>query len=423
MRSQRLSARVVIRAAAMFGLVTFITATDTFSQPAQVVVGGLQTPVAFARHPGDPAVWYVAQQNGVIWVIRNGVRVPAPFANLSGLISTGGERGLLGLAFPANYATTGWFFVYYTAGGASPHPAGSSVVSRFTRSAANPDVAEGTSRLDLQWTTALRYILMRDQNTSNHNGGCLAFGPDGYLYVSVGDSGGGGDPLNSAQDRLSLRGKILRIDVNVLPSNATGITIPPDNPFLDGVPVTAWPEVWAFGLRNPWKFSFDNPALGGTGAMLIGDVGQNAREEIDFQPAGQGGRNYGWANREGAIPFDPARPVAYQPLVPPIHDYDRNSGASVTGGYVYRGSRRPSERGRYFFADFISGRVWSFLLSGGTASNLVEHTAALGGFSLLGNVSGFGEDASGELYILNYTAGTIVAIHPLTAPANPRVVR
>ncbi len=415
MPAQRNTARVVIRAATIFVLLNFTTATtDAVAQPAQVIVTGLEGPVAFARNPWDPAVWYVAQQNGVIWTIRNGVRVSTPFLNLSGSISFGGERGLLGLAFAPDFLTSGRFYVNFT------NPQGHTVVARFLRSDANWDLADPASRKDLVWSTGLPRI---ERTAGNHNGGCLAFGPDGYLYVAVGDSGGGGDPANAAQNPAELRGKILRIDVNVPLTHPNGFVVPGDNPFVDDVPVDALPEIWAFGLRNPWKMSFDNPALGGTGALLIGDVGQHAREEVDFEPAGQGGRNYGWANREGLIPFDPARPVAFQPLISPIHDYDRSSGASVTGGYVYRGSRRPAERGRYFFADFISGRVWSFLISGGAATNLVEHTAALGGFDVLGNVSGFGEDAAGELYILNYTAGTIVALHPLTSPANLRVIR
>jgi hypothetical protein len=204
-------------------------------------------------------------------------------------------------------------------------------------------------------------------------------------------------------------------------NHANGFVVPPDNPFVDDIPVDALPEIWAFGLRNPWKISFDNPTLGGTGALLIGDVGQGAREEIDFEPVGQGGRNYGWARQEGAADFDPVRPIAFGPLTGPIHDYGRASGASVTGGYVYRGSRQPSRRGRYYFADFISGRVWSFIISGGAAQNLFEHTGEFGGPGVLGNISGFGEDAAGELYILNYTAGTIVAIH-LTIPTGLRVV-
>jgi len=413
--------RAAVRTMTLCALVTVLTAAPAVAQPGTVVISGLQAPVAFARHPSDPTVSYVAQQNGVIWVIRGGIRQPTPFLDLAGTIVAGGERGLLGLAFPPDYATTRRFYVSFTASAATGYPEGSTVVRRYRRSLANPDVADAISWLDLRWSTGLRYI---EQPFANHNGGCIAFGPDGYLYVARGDGGAGGDPDNRAQTANVLLGKILRINVGVPDSNADGFVVPADNPFLDGDPVTAAPEIWSFGLRNPWKFTFDNPALGGTGAMLIGDVGQNVREEVNYEPAGAGGRNYGWALREGLIPYpSPPGPAAYTPLTDPIHDYDRNSGASITGGYVYRGSRMPSARGRYYFADFISGRVWSFFLSGGVPVGIVEHTAELGGSSVLGNISGFGEDAAGELYILNYTAGTIVAIHPLSSPANLRVIR
>ncbi|MGH9312284.1 MAG: PQQ-dependent sugar dehydrogenase [Vicinamibacterales bacterium] len=385
------------------------------------VVTGLEQPVAFAPHPGDPTVWFVAQQNGVIWIVRSGVLQSTPFLNLAAsglnLITGGGERGLLGLAFPPDYGSTGRFYVNYTAGGSSPQPVGSSVVSRFRRSAANPDVADSASRFDLRWSTGLRHVV---RTAGNHNGGCLAFGPDGYLYVSLGDSGGGGDPANSAQDPNDLRGKILRINVNVADADPDGFDIPADNPFVDGSPIAALPEIWSFGLRNPWKFTFDDPALGGTGGMLIGDVGQNAFEEIDFEPAGRGGRNYGWSLREGAHDYADPTPTsaAYLPLTDPVYDYGRSLGASVSGGYVYRGSRLFNFSGRYFFADFVLGRVWSFNLvinpttGEGSAQNVVEHTAELGGSNVLGNISGFGVDAAGELYILNYSTGTIVRIDP-----------
>lgn len=395
---------------------TFVVALHfalTMNAHAQVVVSGLEQPVAFAQHPGDPAVWFVAQQNGIVWLLRNRVRQPTPFLDLRGGIGFGGENGLLGLAFPPDYAASGRFYVNFT------NQQGHTVVARFQRSNVNGDVADPSTRKDMVWSTGLPFI---SRNQPNHKGGCLAFGPDGHLYVASGDSGSGGDPQNAAQNPGDLRGKILRIDVSSVALNhPNGFVVPPDNPFVDDIPVDALPEIWAFGLRNPWKISFDNPTLGGTGALLIGDVGQGAREEIDFEPVGQGGRNYGWARQEGAADFDPVRPIAFGPLTGPIHDYGRASGASVTGGYVYRGSRQPSRRGRYYFADFISGRVWSFIISGGAAQNLFEHTGEFGGPGVLGNISGFGEDAAGELYILNYTAGTIVAIH-LTIPTGLRVV-
>ena len=201
------------------------------------------------------------------------------------------------------------------------------------------------------------------QPFANHNGGHLAFGPDGFLYVGIGDGGSGDDPLNTAQRPDTLLGKLLRINVLVGDQDPEGYVVPGDNPFVDGVPIPALPEIWAFGLRNPWKFSFDDPALGGTGAMLIGDVGQNAYEEVDYQPPAAGGRNYGWRVFEGAHPYIASPGPAYLPLVGPIAEYDHTVGHSITGGFVYRGySLGAAYRGRYFYADFVTARVWSIAL-------------------------------------------------------------
>jgi glucose/arabinose dehydrogenase len=268
------------------------------------------------------------------------------------------------------------------------------------------------------------------QEFSNHNGGNIAFGPDGYLYVGIGDGGGGNDPHHRAQNPGDLAGKMLRIAVPG--SGGLPYGIPPDNPFVGRAGYR--PEIWSFGLRNPWRWSFDNPALGGTGAMVIGDVGQGAREEIDYEPAGRGGRNYGWRNREGAHDNVTSLPPATTPLTDPIHEYDRSIGTTVTGGYVYRGRALGSAfQGRYFFGDFVSGRIWSVALSVGSggeaqASNLTEHTAELGGPI---PVSSFGVDASGELFIANYNSGVILRLAgpalpaplPPPTPGRPRVIR
>ena len=227
---------------------------------------------------------------------------------------------------------------------------------------------------------------------------------------------------------------MLRIDVSVADGHPTGYQVPSDNPFVHGVPVAALPEIWAFGLRNPWRYSFDNPARGGTGALVIGDVGQNRWEEIDYEPAARGGRNYGWRNREGGHDNVTSRAVAYLPLTEPIYEYDHTAGQSITGGFVYRGSvLPPAYRGRYFFADFIQGRVWSIALaidpgSGeASATNLLEHTAELSGSVPLGNISSFGVDGDGELYVVSYSEGRILKmIGPPAAPAPPtglRVIR
>ena len=261
------------------------------------------------------------------------------------------------------------------------------------------------------------------QPFSNHNGGHLAFGPDGYLYIGLGDGGSGNDPDHRAQNPNELLGKMLRIDVNVPDADPFGYRIPPDNPFLGGNP--ARDEIWAFGLRNPWRYSFDDVARGGTGALVIADVGQNKFEEINYEPRGAGGRNYGWRNREGAHDNVTSRPLAYQPATDPIFDYGRSDGISITGGFVYRGTRLGAAyRGRYFFADY-SGRVWSLALTvdaigEAQASDRREHTAELGGSAVLGTISSFGVDADGELYLVSHSGGRIVRITaPLTVPSVP----
>ena len=254
------------------------------------------------------------------------------------------------------------------------------------------------------------------------------FGPDGYLYVGLGDGGSGDDPAHRAQNPSELLGKMLRIDVNVPETHASGYQIPPDNPFVTG-PIAARPEIWAFGLRNPWRYSFDDPTRGGTGALVIGDVGQNRFEEIDYEPPRRGGRNYGWRNREGAHDNVTSRPPAFTPLTEPIFDYDHSAGVSITGGFVYRGGRLGAAyQGRYFFADF-GGRVWSIRLtldSSGEAraSDLMEHTAELGGPGQLGQISSFGVDSDGELYIVSYSLGRILKITgPAAAPPTPNTLR
>lgn len=380
----------------------------------RLIASGLSLPVDFVQDPSDPSVQYIVEQGGRIRVLKSGALQAADLLNLSGQISTGGERGLLGLAFPPDYATRGRFFVNFT------NPQGHTVIARYQRSA-NPLVAVASSRFDLAWG-GLRYIT---QPFSNHNGGHLAFGPDGYLYIGMGDGGSGNDPQNNAQNPETRLGKFLRIDIRVPDDNPAGYRIPPGNPFA----ASGLPEIWSFGLRNPWKFSFDDPALGGTGALIIADVGQNAWEEIDYEPAGEGGRNYGWRNFEGTHPRVQTLPPAYLPLTDPVFEYDHTVGSSITGGYVYRGAALgTARRRRYFFADFVSGRVWSIALtidgSGeATASDRIEHTAELGG-ATLGNISSLGLDAEGELYILSYSLGTVQKIvSTLQPPRNLRIVR
>jgi glucose/arabinose dehydrogenase len=383
---------------------------------------GFTSPLAIVQDPADRAVQFVVEQGGRIRVVRDGVVSDTDFLDLRGAIISGGEQGLLGLAFPPD-ASSPRVFVNFT------DRSGNTVVARFRRSAGNRLVADPASRFDLRWSTGLAFIR---QPFANHNGGNLAFGPDGFLYIGMGDGGSGDDPDHRAQNPDELLGKMLRIDVSVADSHPTGFDVPPDNPFAN-TPATRR-EIWDFGVRNPWRYTFDDPSRGGTGALVIGDVGQNTTEEIDYEPRGRGGRNYGWRNREGAHDYITSRPPAFTPLVDPIFEYDHTVGASITGGYVYRGTGLGSNyQGRYFFADFIRGRVWSIALAvdrvtgEARASGLLEHTSELGGTDQLGNVSSFGTDADGELFVVSYSRGIVFKLAgPLTAPPtplNPRIVR
>ena len=373
-------------------------------------VSGLSLPVAFVQDPSDPSIQFVVEQAGRIRVIRAGALQPAPFLDLTASVLSGGERGLLGLAFPPDHATSRRFYVNFTR-----QPDGHTVVARFRR--IDAVTADPSSRFDLVWSTGLGHI---PQPYANHNGGCLVFGPDGYLYVALGDGGSANDPENYAQRTDQLLGKLLRIDVNVPDAHPQGYLVPPGNA---GLPR---PEIWSLGWRNPWKFSFDDPARGGTGAMIVGDVGQNAWEEIDYEPAGRSGRNYGWRVYEGRH-GNVTSPPPSSPVTFPIFEYSHAEGRSVTGGYVYRGASMPEFRGRYFFADFITARVWSLGLvvdpatGEATAGNLIEHTADLGGSSALGNISAFGVDAAGELYLVSYSTGRILRL--LKMPLPPRNLR
>ena len=326
------------------------------------------------------------------------------------------------MALAPDYASSGRLFVNFT------NPAGHTVIARFQRSS-NPLVADPSTRFDLRWNgpSGPAYIA---QPFANHNGGCLAFGPDGFLYIGMGDGGDGNDPGNRAQNPSELLGKMLRVDVNVPDGDAIGYRVPSNNPFVSGSPIAARTEIWAFGLRNPWRFSFDDPARGGTGALVIGDVGQNAWEEVDYEPANRGGRNYGWRLREGNHDHVTSAPPAYQPLYGAIHEYDRATGQSITGGYVYRGTALPNYRGRYFFADYVRGRVWSIGLAidgngEATANTLTEHTAALSQLGAIGNVSSFGVDADGELLIVSYSRGALLKLVGTgpTTPTGLRIVR
>lgn len=406
-----------------FSIVTLVAAvllsplTAAAQLRAQVVLTGLSQPLALVPDPLFAGVSYLVEQGGLVKVVQNGQVLAQPFADLRSAISSGGERGLLGMAF-APQSSTGRVLFNFT------NPAGHTVIARFQRTFATPFQVDPASRVDLRWPGGERFIR---QPFANHNGGQLTFGPDGYLYIALGDGGSGNDPENHAQNPASLLGKMLRIDVAVADGDVVGYRIPSDNPFVDGQPIAALGEIWSFGLRNPWRWSFDDLGVGATGARIIADVGQGAREEVNYEPFGGGGRNYGWRLREGrlATPGVPPTTPAFTPLIEPIHEYDHSVGRSITGGFVYRGTALPAQyRGRYFFADFVTSRVWSLGLNiassrEATAANLVEHTAELGGG--LGGVASFGRDLSGELYLLTFTGRVLKLVADAGATLPPPV--
>lgn len=343
---------------------------------------GLTTPTVIANC-GDSRL-FVGQKNGYIIVVNSsGTKLSPPFLNIDNLVgSTGNEQGLLGLCFHPNYASNGYFYVYYTDNN------GNTKVSRFTRDATNPNLANAGSE-----TTIFSLV----QPFANHNGGCIQFGPDGYLYIGLGDGGGSNDPNGNGQNMQTLLGKMIRIDVN----NGLPYTIPPSNPYVNHV--SNLKEIWASGLRNPWRWSFDRL----TGDMWIGEVGQGTWEEVDFQPAGIGGRNYGWRCYEGNHPFNTAGCAAQSSYVSPVSEYQHSStnGCSITGGYVYRGGKYSKLFGHYLTADYCSGVIRDVTPDG----NGGWVTTNLGTFSPY-EFSTFGEDKNGEIYIAQMGSGNILKI-------------
>ena len=394
-----------MRMACVWVISSLLIATPALAQlSSQLVVSGLSAPVAVVQDPTQPNVQFVVEQGGKIRVVRDGALLPVDFLDLTPLVLSGGERGLLGLAFAPDYATSRRFFVNYTR-----QTDGHTVISRYLRSVSDPVVANPASRVDLRWPDGNTFIL---QPFANHNGGDLQFGSDGFLYIPLGDGGGGNDPAHRAQNPAELLGKMLRIDVNVPDADAEGYDVPPTNPFV-GQPGVL-PEIWAFGLRNPFRVTVDAISRGGTGAIVIGDVGQATWEEIDYEPFGEGGRNYGWSIREGAHDNVTTRAPAFTPLIDPIAEYSHAEGNVIIGGVINRGTGLglPFWR-RYFFADFGARRIWSIGLTinpishEATAGPIVEHTAALGGSDTIGNVSAFGIAANCDVLFLNYSAGQL----------------
>jgi glucose/arabinose dehydrogenase len=332
-------------------------------------VGGVFAfPVFLTSPPGDARL-FVVEKGGTIRIVENGSQLATPFLDVSGLLSSGGEQGLLGLAFDPSYATSGRFYVDYT------DPLGGSVIARYSVSTGDPDVADAGSG-----EVVLTYV----HTLGNHNGGMLAFGPDGMLYISAGD---GGDQ-NEGPTLNDLLGAVLRIDV----SGASGYAIPADNPFAGG---GGLPEIWSYGLRNPWRMSFDRL----TGDLYIGDVGQSNREEIDVATAATGtgrGANFGWNVMEGTACNSPPSGCSSAGTTLPVFEYDHSLGCSVIGGFVYRGAAIPALRGAYFYGDYCAGEVRSFRYVSGVVTDHQLWSA----FSAGHLITGFGEDAAGELYVL-----------------------
>ncbi len=356
---------------------------------------GLSFPLFLTAPPGDTARLFVVEKGGRIKVVNNATSSligTGTFLNITGRVSTGGEQGLLGLAFDPSYATNRRFYVSYT------DTSGNSVIARYLADQNNPNVAV---------STADRTILTVPQPFANHNGGMIAFGPDGMLYIGLGDGGGAGDPGNRAQNQGQLLGKLLRVDVSQSTSPQPAYTIPSDNPFVGQSGVRA--EIWSFGLRNPWRYSFDRQ----TRDLYIADVGQDNWEEVNVNVstvAGSAGKgaNYGWSLMEGNHCYPPGTTICSTAgMTLPRLEYDHNNGCSITGGYAYRGAAISALQGTYFYGDFCSGFVRSFRLVSGNATQVFDWTALRPG----GNITSFGEDAAGELYIMTSAGGLYRIAH------------
>ena len=383
MRTRHLSPRPRILAIAMLAVLALSVAAPSLASAATFrlslarITTGLVSPTQVTNAGDGTNRLFIAEKRGTIRVFEQGALKPGYFMDIRGLVADSGEQGLLGVAFHADFETNRTLFVYYTRNG------GDIVVSRYTTNAAGTNVDETVPR---------PLLVIEHSARTNHNGGAMAFGPDGYLYLGVGDGGGSGDPLNNAQKRTTHLGKILRIDVN-----GTGAgpydryAIPPTNPYAGAA--YGLDEIWAFGLRNPWRISFDRAS----GRLFIADVGQDRYEEIDRElPGAAGGKNYGWSAMEGKHCYKPSRcPMAGDTL--PVAEYSHAGGnCSITGGFVYRGTLQPALVGQYIFADFCSGRLWTMPYAG-----LV---VTLRGDSNL-MVTSFGESEGGEVYAVTATGG------------------
>ncbi len=345
------------------------------------VASGFDQPIDMAAPNDGSGRLFIVEQTGKIRIWNGSSIVSTPFLDVHSLISGGGERGLLSMALHPNFATNRTFYIYYT------DTSGNLTLARYQASAADPNVAD---------TAGTVLLSIPHPGQSNHNGGKLAFGPDGYLYLGTGDGGGAGDPNRNGQNLNVLLGKMLRLDVD----HGSPYAIPPTNPFVGQSGKRG--EIWASGLRNPWRYSFDRQ----TGDMWIGDVGQSAWEEVDVQPAGVGGQNYGWNIMEGNVCYN-ASSCNQTGLTLPVAVYGHGSGdCAIIGGYRYRGANNPGLAGVYFYADNCSGRIWGLTQSGQGWTASAPFASGVG-------IRSFGEDASGELYVLG--SGSVYRL----ADANP----
>ncbi len=362
------------------------------------VASGLVRPIGVFHAPGDSSRLFIIEKQGFIRILENGVLLPTAFLNVDAITgggtSSSSEQGLLGLAFHPDFDNNGLFYIDHT------NNSGNTVIAEYQISG-DPNIADAGSR---------RELLTIAQPFSNHNGGWIDFGPDGYLYISMGDGGSAGDPGNRAQTITNqLLGKMLRIDVDGNNSSNGQYGIPATNPFVG---VTGDDEIWAYGLRNAWRNSFDRQ----TGDLWIADVGQGTWEEVNFQSANStGGENYGWRCYEGNANYNTSGCASPSTMVFPIHVYSHASGGcSITGGYVYRGCKMPENHGAYFFADYCSSVIWSLRYNAGVVTDLTNRSAELapgGGLSIT-SITSFGEDANGEIYICDQGGGEIFKIVP-----------
>lgn len=410
----------LILCAALLGAAALVPDASAQQVPVRtrLFIGGFTYPLDMRQAPGDETRFYVVQKNGLVRIVETASGTPTilstPFVSLSGIStsvsSSGDERGLLGMAFHPNYQANGYVYLYYTAASNTAN-----TLVRMTRSASNPLTLDPASRVTMMsWSNPF----------TNHNGGWLEFGPDGNLYLGTGDGGSSNDPGNRSQTIVNqFHGKILRVTPTV-GDTAPYYSIPSDNPFAG--PITGDDEIWAYGLRNPWRCAFDRA----TGALYIADVGQNAQEEINYQPPGAAGRNYGWRCQEGTSCTGLSGCTCNgATLTPPIRTYLRNNtsgGYSVTGGRVYRGCAMPELQGTYFYCDYVSNNYWSFRYNGTTQTEFVQRNAdfrtAVGGQTVSSVVS-YAEDHNGELYVISHS-GSIFKIIPASGevvctPPNP----